>query len=318
MGNHAFNVIVVLFWLATMGWLVVAKVLPPLRVGEPPNHSSVFVESHEQPTVCWSVRLQGRTIGWAATKIDHRKDGISELINRLYLAELPLEEVVPGWVGVVLKPLLGEFSSIDLDKTTRMIADPLGRPVGFETKVRVADIPDAIKVIGHVDGAMLRLTVQSGTVSYKMDTYLPPDGMMLDELSPQAKIAGLHAGQTWTIPMYSPLRPSKNPVEILQATVERFERMNWGDESVSGHIIVYRSDAGSAIAGNEPRGRAWVSEDGTVLRQEVTVVKSRLQFLRLSAAQGQPIIDALEEVEMKELPPHVSRQLVEQLAAEGT
>ena len=38
MGNHPFNVIVVLFWLATMSWLIVAKVLPPMRVGEPPSY----------------------------------------------------------------------------------------------------------------------------------------------------------------------------------------------------------------------------------------------------------------------------------------
>jgi hypothetical protein len=57
MGNHSFNVIVVLFWFATMSWLVAAKIVPPLRVGEPPDYASILQESTHQPPVCWSIHL---------------------------------------------------------------------------------------------------------------------------------------------------------------------------------------------------------------------------------------------------------------------
>ena len=48
MGNLQFNVVVVLFWCTTMGWLVVAKILPPLRVGEPPNYASILQETSDE------------------------------------------------------------------------------------------------------------------------------------------------------------------------------------------------------------------------------------------------------------------------------
>ena len=76
MGNHPFNIIVILFWLATMTWLVVAKVLPPLRVGEPPTYGSILKdrEKSERPA-CWSARFNDQSVGWAATKTVRRKDG---------------------------------------------------------------------------------------------------------------------------------------------------------------------------------------------------------------------------------------------------
>ena len=95
MGNHPFNVIVVLFWLATMSWLVVAKVLPPLRVGEPPSYRSILDQSQKQLPVCWNIRLQDKSIGWAANRVERRPDGITELVSRVYLQDVPLDRFAP-------------------------------------------------------------------------------------------------------------------------------------------------------------------------------------------------------------------------------
>jgi len=315
MGNHPFNVIVVLFWLATMGWLAVAKILPPLRVGEPPSYVSILKESLDQPPVCWSIRLQDRSIGWAASRVARRKDGITDLWSRVYLAELPLDDIVPSWVGAVLRPMLQNLGPMDVDKKSRLIVDPLGRLVGFESKVRVANLLDAIKVQGQIEGAMLKLTVQSGEVSYKLERYLPPDALMTDEMSPQTHMPGLRVGQTWTVPLYSPFRPPNSPMEILQATVEREDRMTWESQPINSRIIVYRNDPGSGHAGDEIRGRVWVRDDGLVLRQEVTVFKSRLQFVRLPEAQAEKIWKTLGDDWMGNLPGPVAKKLLRQLQA---
>ena len=93
MGNLHFNVVVVLFWCATMGWLVVAKIVPPLRVGEPPNYATILNEADDKTPVCWSIHLQNEAIGWAANKMVRRSDGITDLYSRVYLGELPWEEL---------------------------------------------------------------------------------------------------------------------------------------------------------------------------------------------------------------------------------
>jgi hypothetical protein len=314
MGNHPFNVIVILFWLATMSWLFVAKVLPPLRVGEPPSYSSMARESREEP-VCWNVRLNDQALGWAATKVVRHKDGITELFSRVYLRDLPVDEIAPPWLGNVLKPLLRQLGPLDVDKRSRLTLDPLGRLVRLESKVRIADIMDAIKVTGVVEGSALSLTIQSGEFQRKLDQFLPADALIADELSPQASMPGLRVGQTWTVPLYNPFHPPSTPIEVLQAVVEREDRLTWGGRLMNTRVIVYRSDPGSGLVGNDSRGRMWVAENGLVLRQEISVFRSHVHFIRLAADQSEAIASALEGDWMASLPAKSAKQLLDEVQA---
>ena len=91
-----------------------------------------------------------------------------------------------------------------------------------------------IIIQGKVQGTTLKGTVRAGSFSQPFERYLPPDALMGDELSPQARMPGLHVGQEWTVPVYSPLRFSenRNPVEVLHAKVEGYESVPADDESV--------------------------------------------------------------------------------------
>ncbi len=318
MGNHPFNVIVVLFWLVTMGWLVVAKVLPPLRQGEPPNYASILSATHkaELPT-CWSIRLRDRTIGWAANKTVRRKDGITELHSRVYLSEFPLEEMAPAWVGTVLKGVFEQFAHMDLDKRSCLTLDPLGRLDTFESRVRVGPMVDVIKVQGQIDGTSLKLSMQSGDLAYKFDRYMPANSLMSDELSPQVRMPGLRVGQAWTVPVYSPFRAPTSPIEILQATVEREEKITWDGETVTTRVIYYRGDAGAALADNAPRGRTWVRDDGLVLHQEVSILNSHMHFERLGERTSEEIRETLGEEWNQPLKAAVAKRLLRSLVSEA-
>lgn len=298
MGNHQFNVIVVLFWCATMTWLVVGKILPPLRIGEPPNYASILDEPEDAAPVCWSIRLQDRTIGWAANKTVRRPDGITDLYSRVYLGEFPWEHLAPSWLTSVLKGVFdhfGDLDELDVDKKTRLVIDPLGRLVEFESLVRIAHLADAIKVQGQIEGSTLKLSVQSGDLPYKMERYLPPNALTGDEISPQVRMPGLRVGQTWTVPLYSPFRAPNSPLEILHAVVEREDHLTWGGQSVPCRVIVYRGDPGASLADDEARGRVWVNLDGMVLRQEVALLTSHLHFIRLPAGEAKGLWKALGE-----------------------
>src|SRR5262249_42781241 len=151
----------------------------------------------------------------------------TELYSQVYLRDLPLDELTPSWLAGVLKPVLRQFGPLDIDKRSLLTIDPLGRLVGLETKGRVADIPDAVKVHGKVEDGAISLTVVSGGMSQKLEQFLPLDSLMTDELSPQASMPGLRVGQTWTVPLYSPFRPPTSPMEILQAVVEQQDPITW-------------------------------------------------------------------------------------------
>ena len=313
MGNHPFNVIVILFWFATMGWLVVAKIVPPMRVGEPPNYSSIIEQAHDHRPVCWSVRLHDRTVGWGAGKIERRNDGITSLESRIYLGDFSWDEMIPAWLAGVLKPVFDDLGQPDLYKKSRLDLDPLGRLVGFESSVRIAGLIDAIKVQGQIEGTSMKLSIQSGEFRDKIERYLPPNALMTDELSPQSLMPGLRVGQKWTVPMYSPFRAPSDPIEILQAAVEREDYITWGGRRVRSRVIVYRPDAGSGLTNNEPRGRVWVGDDGLVLRQEVTILRSHLQFVRLSDDEASELVAALGEDWNRNVSHQTARRVMRQL-----
>ena len=154
--------------------------------------------------------------------------------------------------------------------------------------MRVIGHEVTIRIRGRVVGSTLTGTIESGGMIRPFDRYLPPDALMGDELSPQARMPGLKIGQQWTVPVYSPLRFSDNrdPVEVLQAKVEGQESVVIGDESVMTLAVVYRTDSGSILGASQaPRGKLWVADDGTVLKQTTHLLGSQLTFLRRQRAQ---------------------------------
>lgn len=282
MGSRTFNTVVVVFWLATMSWLLKEKVLPPLQVGEPPNYGSIVRRSELNHPVCWGIRLNGRQLGWAVSCVVPREDGMTELHSRVFFERLPVDELAPGWLGAFVRPVLDRSGKLDMEAKSRLAIDPLGRLVNFESRLRMANLHDAIRVQGHVEGMRLKLSAQSGTFEYKTDRYLPPEALVGDLLSPQVRLPGLRLGQRWTMPVYSPFRPPNNPMEILQASVDRSEVMRWDHNPVQTLVVTYRSDSGSALTlASENRGKLWVKQDGLVLRQEMSLFNSRLEFIRL-------------------------------------
>ena len=288
MGSRTFNTIVVVFWMATMSWLVVEKVLPPLRVGDPPNYRSILNQPSPQPPVCWAIYWNRQPLGWAATQVKRRDDGMSELQSRVFFGKVPLDEIAPGWMGAFVKPVMRQAGRMDMEARSTVEIDPLGRLAGFESRVRMANIRDAIRMRGHMDGNYLRLTVESGDVLLKTKKFLPSEALLGDALSPQGRLPGLRLGQTWTMPVYNPFLPPSSPMEILQATVESNELIVWDGKSVMTKLVVYRADSGSSLlASQQTRGKLWVDQDGVVLKQETNMFNSSLMFVRLSPERSE-------------------------------
>ena len=178
---------------------------------------------------------------------------------------MPWEELAPGFVTAVLKPILDDLGPIDIEKRSRLVIDPLGRPVDFESRLRVAGLVDAIKVQGQIEGSTLKLSVQSGDVVHKLNHKLPPGALVSDELSPQgahAAVAGRPVVDRAAVQSVSSL---DSPMEILEAVVEREDSIYWDgktaqepDDHVSGRCrkrAGRQGDAGPRV-GARRRGGA--------------------------------------------------------------
>lgn len=303
MYSRWFNVAVVGFWVLTMSWLVRAKILPSLVVGEPPTYRKILAspQSPETP-VSWTILLNDTPLGWAEARNHVLDNGVTEMRSHVRITRMPLAEITPGWMNSLLNLLAGsgEWSELRLavDAQSSLEIDPLGRPIGVYSRAILGDedalpqttridgqmVPGTVQITlqGTFEGSQLKLKVRSGQMVYNTVAYLPPNALMGDALAPQSRLPDLKVGQTWTMPVYSPLRPPTAPVELLQATVERREPILWRDHVVSTYLVVFRNDPGVELSSNQTaRAKAWVHSDGTVLKQEINLLSAKLTFERL-------------------------------------
>jgi hypothetical protein len=123
----------------------------------------------------------------------------------------------------------------------------------------------------------------------------------------------LRVGQTWTVPLYNPFRTPHSPMEILQATVERDEHITWDSRRTRVRLIVYRGDTGAGRGNDDVRGRMWVRDDGVVLRQEVVVFRSPVQFERVPDRQSRAIRESLPDNWRQSMPAGTGVRLLKQL-----
>ncbi len=281
MANPWFNSAVALFWLATMTWLAVAKVIPPLVVGEPPTYRSIVTRPSEE-RVAWSVHFNDRPVGSATTHNVRTEDDVTEMHSQVQFTRLPFSEMTPFRLDNFFDSS-DRIDSLPLSAQSVVEIDPMGRLIAFRATVGFGHWKDAIRIEGLADGSELRLNVRSGNFRYAASTYLAPDALLGDALSPSAFLPNLRVGQTWTVPVFSPFHPPNSPMEILRATVEREELLIHDGAAVRAWLVVYRSDEGSGRSfSKNARGKLWVRRDGTVLKQETTLSGGRVQFVRES------------------------------------
>jgi hypothetical protein len=277
-----FNFAVVSLWLATMSWLVTTKVMPSLLIGEPPSYPTILAAQRAEPPVGWMILWNDRRLGWAVTNTKPLPQAITEVRSLIHFDELPLDDLVPDWLRSMVPPIGRQRVQVPAESRSSLVFDPLGRLSRFESSVRLDVQEPFVKMRGSLDGPKMALWLRVGDLQpFESEVAVPRDTMLGDTLSPQSRLPGLREGQSWTVESYSPLRPPTSPKEILYAAVETRMPLTWEGRTVDTFLVVYRSDPGSAMGtSGGPRGKLWVRRDGTVLKQQMTLFRSTLTFVR--------------------------------------
>ena len=60
--------LVVLFWCASSGWLLLAKILPTLSPGSPPGYQALYMAENRLVPVAWTVLWNDQPLGWAMSQ----------------------------------------------------------------------------------------------------------------------------------------------------------------------------------------------------------------------------------------------------------
>jgi hypothetical protein len=275
MGNRIFVGIVVLLWMGTMSWLMVARILPPFFNGDPPGHG---VLARDEP-VCWDIEHDGKLVGHAVSEAVPGALGTTEIHSRVQLDGLEIRKLAPQWMSTIVRGI----GAISLDTRSRIVIDSLGNLTLFETRVRLNDLPLVMKVAGRVDGPDLVLKITSGDVTHTARYQVPINSLLSNELVPEPKMLQVYVGRKWQQEIYSPFRPPTSSLEVLQAEVVEESWFEGRGERTRAKKIEYRAMSPAGVAAdNTLRAVVWVGDDGTVLRQDLYLMDTRLRFERRS------------------------------------
>lgn len=285
-------------WFAAMGWLFSTKILPTLTGGQPPGYDELLPKQEvvEPTPIRWTIRWNGRDIGWAENKISRSSDGTGKIASEVQFQQLPVDTMLSDLLGVAgrfAQPLLGEIGAIDLRVLTDLDFDHYGAFHSLQTEIDVGELKRLLTISGHVnqDKLDLRATVNGGDqatqVYREQEIHLPPEALLADSFSPRPRLANLRVGQTWTFQSYHPLRPHQ-PLSLIEASVEQEELLEWNGKMVRVRKVAYRRDAGSGLSSTrKPIGVMWVRSDGEVLRQDLWLANVKIQFIRKPSEQAQ-------------------------------
>lgn len=285
--------IVVLFWAASMSWLVTAKIMPSLAGDAPPGCQALYASDNKLVPVAWLVQWNDAPVGYSVSRAVRLPDSGLTVDNVLHFDVIPLDEMIPVWLRPMIQADLSSRASLPFDARGSVSIDGRGRLQSFGSTVVLPGTADRIVLNGTVKDDTVSVVASAHGMHYEVDRHLP-DGMVLgDELSPQATLPGLTVGRRWTVPTFSPLRPGSTPIEILHAHVTGERSFFWDDHLVRVHEVCYRTDP--TATHHEPRFTMLVDMNGRVLKQDSVLLGARLTFVRRSDSDAARLASGIEE-----------------------
>ncbi|HEV3261747.1 MAG TPA: hypothetical protein VG013_33160 [Gemmataceae bacterium] len=265
---------IVVFWLATSGWLFYRDLWPRWRPdGRPPYSIDLAQEPRGQGRANrWDVYRNGQTIGHALTWVDTRQDGTYEVNAQFWFDRFKFTFGILGFTA--------EVAVQQMNSVYRVTRDGALRAASARVVVALTDAGGTIYKItalakGRVEDGLFtpHWRVESPWPIEERTTEpveVPAQYSMLSPLQPWNRLLDLQENQQWRITLFDPLTESlahlvpgkKTALQVLQAGVlQGTQPLIWNSREVACLVIEYRGDNYTA--------RTWVRKsDGLVLRQE--------------------------------------------------
>lgn len=287
--------LILIFAAIANSWLFITKVLPTLNSNTPPGYQSIYASTADTSTIAWMISLNDSPVGSALSIVEPGSSGAATIWSNLHLVDLPLNELLPPWANTLLGTHGGTLhTSIKLEAFGRMTINSRGELRDFRSIVKIPGSQQTVRLRGIITPSnTITVSLHSGNLQYETTRHLPDNLSIRDELSPQATMLGISQGQHWTVPVYSPLRPSHKSIEILYATVAGHEALYFDDQLVNADIVNYRNTPNDH---QPPRSRIWVAPHGKVLQHESTILGAKLLFLRRTDAVAQSLASRLGHI----------------------
>jgi hypothetical protein len=296
MYSRFYNASVCIMWLVAMTWLFTQKILPSLLVGQSPSYKTILENSEPDKPIGWTLWLNNKQMGWALCSIESLEQGPKEIHSWIHFDEIPLADFSSGWTKAISRIADQPLEKKPMDVKSTLTIDTFGNLLRLDSRFYLNPQKSILRLQGIVEGMMLKLDIRYGEFSYYPEIPLPKRALLNNSFSPQIRLPNLAVGQSWAMPSLNPLHPMNNLMEMMQAVVESKEPIYWDKEIFSAWVVVYKSDPGSSIGSNSiVRGKAWVLENGTVIKQQTMIFDSILCFIRMSEGETAQLLEKFKQ-----------------------
>ncbi len=278
--SRIFRFLAVGFWLVSVNWLVQTKVIPVISASSAPE-TLRFPElaAGETTEVRWTIQWRNGTIGQVHSKA-FRDAGHGQIDSLVVLDDAPAGDMIREWFGPanhLINLVTKDFGSkaFSMRLTSTVMLDYAGSLESFRSRVYLSDVGDLFRLEGTTHGQSLVIDVVAlgefwpKNFSKQLMTrefHLPEGGYVSDVFSPPAELRRLRVGQQWHYQTYHVLSPNL-PMQRVEATVERIEKISWRGQNRETFAIVMRNVGSDLSVANDIVGRMWVDRAGVVLRQ---------------------------------------------------
>jgi hypothetical protein len=291
MPSRSIILAIVVFWLATTGWLIYRDLRLRLLPGEPPPYTIDLADEAEMSTIRWSVFRDDhpKPTGYAKTKVRYNEaDDMFEISGefKLWSSGIMQGSADMLFEGVYSVTREGRLRAIDARATLFQATD------ARTTLLKGTDVLGSARIEGTVQDRRFkpRLTLDvRGALHLERDlptVEVSERGNVLNPLQPVNRLGGLRKGQHWRMPLVHPLNDAISAavssllkqevpgVSSLDAEVlPETHALEWGHILVPCLVVEF--------TGEDVRVRTWVREsDGSVLRQEVEQHGEKLALQR--------------------------------------
>ncbi|HLW65650.1 MAG TPA: hypothetical protein VKS79_10050 [Gemmataceae bacterium] len=293
--------LIVSFWLGTLGWFGYREVWPRLFPGRaPPFVIELADEATIQGQTFWTIYREDQEIGKAKTSLRYlNAEDNFELVCEMKDVELYDNIYIGNMTNRYVVTRAKELRSMSTHGELRVESQrrPERRIPGSAIFTVTANFE------GHVeDGKLLRsakITIPfMGDIVPKLEPIDAPTGNVLNPMHPVPRVAGLHPGRRWRMPIFNPVGDAVSPTLQAAAQQAKFssksnampvptgpayldaevlskpETIKWNGRDQECYVIDYRS------SGKEHAARTYVRvHDGLVIRQEAYALGDRDRFI---------------------------------------
>lgn len=279
MSNRLYTGAIIVFWLATMSWLVSERILPSFFYGEPPKSGVAY----QTEPVAWQLLIDGVPCGYAVLQSIEASGGMRESHSLICFESLPKPKVLPSYFA----PIAASLEALSPKIRTRLAFDSMGTMLNFKTWFWFGDEEHPMTLVGAVRGGSLHLKVRAAMLSRDIQYDWPANGLSADELAPESQLQLLYVGRKWRHEVYSPLSPVKQPIEVLEAEVTEEVLCDFNRGQLQAKKVEYRmADQAGVAEQDRLRGVMWVAADGRVIKQETRFMGSLITLLRMSEGES--------------------------------